>query len=69
LNKSDLYRATAAQCLELASIMADSDSRVSLLKMARKWLRLAELAEKNSATDLVYETPRRVAHRENRPEP
>ena len=28
-----------------------------MLAMAGSWLRLAEQAEKNSASDLVYETP------------
>ena len=57
VNSAELYRAKAAECLAMASSITDPDSRVSLLKMARKWLRLAELAEKNGRTDLVYETP------------
>ncbi len=44
----------------MASSMTDPDSRASLLEMAGKWLRLAELAEKNARTDLVYETSRSV---------
>lgn len=62
MDKSELYRTSAAQCLELASSITDANSRVSLLEMAWKWLRLAELAEKDRSTDLVYETPpRRIA--------
>ena len=57
MNSAELYRANAAECLVMASSMTDPDSRASLLEMARKWLRLAEQAEKNLRTDLVYETP------------
>ena len=32
-------------------------SRVLLIHMAESWMRLAQQAEKNSTTDLVYETP------------
>jgi hypothetical protein len=61
VDNSDLYRANAAECLILASSMP-AENRASLLDMARSWLRLAEQAEKNSRTDVVYETPpRRVA--------
>jgi hypothetical protein len=57
VDKSELYRANAAECLVLASSMTDPGGRLSLLEMAWKWLRLAKQAEKNSCTDLVYETP------------
>ena len=60
VNSAELYRANAAECLVMASSMTDPDSRASLLEMAGKWLRLAELAEKNARTDLVYETSRSV---------
>jgi hypothetical protein len=59
VNSAELYRANAAECLVMASSMMDPDSRASLLEMAWRWLRLAELAEKNAHTDLVYETPPR----------
>ena len=58
MDKSELYRANAAECLILASSMTDPDSRASLFAMAQRWLRLAEQAEKNLRTDLVYETRR-----------
>ena len=51
MNSAELYRAKAAECLVMASSMTDPDNRVSLLEMAWKWLRLAELAEKNSRAD------------------
>jgi len=41
----------------LAEQIADGPTKQSLLEMAAAWMRLAEQAEKNSASDLVYETP------------
>jgi hypothetical protein len=57
VDKSELYRANATEYLVMALSMTDPNSRISLLKMAAKWSRLADLAEKNSSTDLIYETP------------
>jgi len=57
VNSAELYRANAAECLVMASSVTDASNRASLLNMASAWLRLAELAEKNGRTDLVYETP------------
>ena len=57
MNSAELYRANAAECVAMASSMTDANNRASLLNMASAWLRLAELAEKNGRTDLVYETP------------
>jgi len=51
------YRRNAAVCLDLAERTVDSEARAGLIEMAGSWLRLATLAEKNSKTDLVYETP------------
>jgi hypothetical protein len=57
VNSAELYRANAAECLVMASSITDANNRKSLLDMASAWLRLADLAEKNGQTDLVYETP------------
>jgi hypothetical protein len=57
VDKSEFYRANATECLVMALSMTDPTSRISLLKMAAKWSRLADLAAKNSGADLVYETP------------
>jgi len=57
VNSAELYRANAAECLVMASSVTDPNNRKSLLDMASAWLRLAEMADKNSRTDLVYETP------------
>jgi hypothetical protein len=43
------YRCTAAQCFELAAIVKDPESKAALVAMARAWLRLAELADKNQS--------------------
>jgi hypothetical protein len=51
------YRRNATACLVLASQVTDRTNGVILIKMADLWTQLAELAEKNSKTDLVYETP------------
>jgi hypothetical protein len=52
------YRQHAAHCLELARGTLDMSRRSALLDMAQVWLDLADQAEKNAGTDLVYETPR-----------
>jgi hypothetical protein len=59
VNSAEVYRANAAECLVMASSVTDANNRKSLLDMASAWLRLAEMAEKNDRTDLVYETPPR----------
>jgi len=50
-----LYRLHAAQCFHLSHRL--SDSKVVLLDMAQSWVILAEQAERNGETTLVYETP------------
>jgi hypothetical protein len=56
---AERYRRYALECLALANRTAAPLSNVALLDMARFWARLADLAEKNSRLDLVYETPPR----------
>jgi hypothetical protein len=53
----DEYRRHAAECLRIAEDVIDSRYRISLVNMAESWLRLAQQAEKNLTTDLIYETP------------
>jgi hypothetical protein len=53
----EAYRAHAATCVQLAQKTIDSEIKIALLDMARAWLNLADQAEKNSQTTLVYETP------------
>jgi hypothetical protein len=54
---SDLYRARALWHLRQSESEADLDKRAEHLKLAMSYIRLAALAEKNAATDIVYETP------------
>ncbi len=58
MSEAEEYRRRAAGCILIAEETADSASRLQLMEMAQAWFRLAEQAEKNSRTDLVYETPR-----------
>jgi hypothetical protein len=59
MDKADEYRRLAANCVSMAERVTDHQFKASLVDMAGAWLRLAEQAEKNSRTDLVYETPPR----------
>jgi hypothetical protein len=47
----------------MAENTPDSAHRLALMEMAQAWLHLAEQAERNGHTDLVYETPERPAAR------
>jgi hypothetical protein len=51
------YRHHAGSCLRLAEKADKPMEKVVLLEMACAWHNLADQAERNSKTDLVYETP------------
>jgi hypothetical protein len=51
------YRARAADCYRVASEITNPEHRKALLNMALAWMRLADQAERNSRSDLSYETP------------
>jgi hypothetical protein len=53
----DQYKRNALQCLTQAADVSDPLTQAVLRSMAQAWLRLAEQADKNGATNLVYETP------------
>ena len=53
----DKYRRHAVDCLRIAEGVPDLQNRMQLIDMAQSWLLLAQQAEKNLSTDLVYETP------------
>lgn len=57
MSRSDEYRHNAANCLAVAGHTDDPTARALLIAMARCWHRLADQADRNSKTDLVYETP------------
>jgi hypothetical protein len=54
---ADEYRIKAAELNALAKDEADQLARANYINLALAYLRLAEQAEKNAATDIVYETP------------
>lgn len=59
MGKSEEYRRNALTCLRMSEQMTDPTARAQLLDMARAWHNLADQADRNSRTDLVYETPPR----------
>jgi len=50
--KAAAYRLHAAHCAEIAQGTSDREGRATLLMMSLAWLRLAELVEKNSKSQL-----------------
>jgi hypothetical protein len=57
MNQAMRYRQKAEELLALASKDLKPDLQVAFAAMAQGYLRLALLAERNSETDVVYETP------------
>jgi len=53
----DEYRSKAAEIMERAKVEADSRLCTELAKLAYAYIRLADQADRNALTDLVYETP------------
>ena len=45
----ETYRRRAAECVRLAQLTNDAESKALLLKMAEAWLRLADSAHSASA--------------------
>ncbi len=43
--EGETYRRRAAECVRLAQLTNDNESKALLLKMAEAWLRLADSAE------------------------
>jgi hypothetical protein len=63
MSNPEEYRRRGAGCVLMAENTPDSAHRLALMEMAQAWLHLAEQAERNGHTDLVYETPERPAAR------
>lgn len=57
MSPADQYRVKANEFLVLANGETNPDLQVEYARMAQSYLRLADLAERNSRTDIVYETP------------
>jgi hypothetical protein len=55
--RADQYRGYALECLRFARDMTGPESKAALLEMAQNWLTLADQAEKNERTELVYAPP------------
>lgn len=62
-NPAVFYRLYAAECIEIAQNVQDEQRRANLLAMGQAWLTLADQADKNRSTTLVYETPVRPGDR------
>jgi hypothetical protein len=45
IDKKDIYRGYAAECLALAETVENHDRKIVLVDMAMAWLKLAEHAE------------------------
>jgi hypothetical protein len=54
----DEYRKKAAELIAHGMQDPDLFRRIDLQNLAQAYLRLAEQAERNAASDIVYETPR-----------
>ncbi|HLQ94482.1 MAG TPA: hypothetical protein VK148_31050 [Xanthobacteraceae bacterium] len=57
MSDPERYRHHAVACLQLAARTSDHMQKAHLIEMARVWHNLIDQAERNSKTDLVYETP------------
>jgi hypothetical protein len=56
--RAEQYRRHAWECLAFAREMTSVATRALLLDMAHRWLALADQAEKNDRTELVYQLAR-----------
>jgi len=57
MTAGDDYRTKAAELRARARRERDTNIRADLENLARAFLRLAEQADRNSQTDIFYETP------------
>ena len=57
MTPAEQYRARAAAMTAKAKVEPSSVLRAEFENLSRAYLRLAEQAERNALTDLVYETP------------
>jgi hypothetical protein len=70
---ADDYRTKAAELHARTKSELDGATRAELQHLALSYLRLADQAEKNARSDLVYETPaepsRHVVQQQQQPQP
>ncbi len=58
MNQSMKCRLNAAECYAAARILSDN-KKANMLARAQSWLLLADIAERNSNLNPIYETPPR----------
>jgi hypothetical protein len=51
------YRKRAKSCLKVIAALTREDLKLEMLGMVGAWLRLAEQAERNRGTGVIYEPP------------
>jgi hypothetical protein len=68
MNPADEYRVKAGDLISLARAETDPFQKAEYERLAAGYLRLAEQAERNSRTDLVYETPPQPPVAQQQPE-
>lgn len=56
-SRRERYLAAAESCIRLAGQMSDPARKSVLIDLAATWMRLADQADRNAATDVVYEPP------------
>ena len=66
MSTAKFYRDKAIKHLEEVHLLGNGAMHADAIRLALSYLRLAEMAEKNSATDIVYETPVRCDDLEQR---
>ena len=69
VSNPDQYRHHALDCLRLANETSDPGAKAVPLDMAQSWVRLADHAQKNLRTDLIYETPPPASADDHSPKP
>lgn len=57
MSTADQYRVRAAEFAAMASTEPTSALQTEYARMAASYMRLAELADRNAMTDVVYEPP------------
>jgi hypothetical protein len=57
---TDRYRGYMVECLQLADGTDSPEAKATLLDMARCWIKLADLVEKNALAENIYAPPRRI---------
>jgi hypothetical protein len=62
------YRLKAAELAARATTEQDPSTRAELESLALAYLRLADQADRNQASDLVYETPPSRNNEDSQPE-